>query len=181
MSPALSRATKVLGCTRDRSDWKECALPADSPTWRRTRRRGMEEVDRIAARMATCRTGIEILERGSAGWVLWLSKANHVIQAITANWFQLRLSASCEGTMMMCGAACQPVSDYSKDFDHLCCALSDDINGATWSRAKVVRTHLFHRICKLARPMETPLCRMCFLFLHQHKFFYFCVTSIYSK
>lgn len=28
----------------------------------------------------------------------------------------------------------------------------------------------FHRICNSARPMETPLCRMCFLFLHSYWF-----------
>jgi hypothetical protein len=42
------------------------------------------------------------------------------------------------------------------------CALSDYNNGATLIRAGAVHTHLFHRICKTARPMETPLCRMCF-------------------
>ena len=34
---------------------------------------------------------------------------------------------------------------------------------------KDVRTHLFHLICKLARLVETPLCRMCFLFLHAQR------------
>ena len=48
------------------------------------------------------------------------------------------------------------------------CALSDYNNGATLTRAGTVHTHLFsHQICKLARPMGRPLCRMCFLFLHQ--------------
>jgi hypothetical protein len=35
-----------------------------------------------------------------------------------------------------------------------------------WLAQQMLHTHLFHRICNLARPMETPLCRMCFLFLH---------------
>ncbi len=45
----------------------ECALPADSPTWRQTWRLGVEEADRIAVRMQAIGTGIEFLERGSAG------------------------------------------------------------------------------------------------------------------
>lgn len=39
-------------------------------------------------------------------------------------------------------------------------AQSDYNNGATLTRAGMAHTHLFHRICKLARPMETPLCNM---------------------
>ncbi len=35
-----------------------------------------------------------------------------------------------------------------------------------WLAQQMLHTHLFHRICNKARPMETPLCRMCFLFLH---------------
>jgi hypothetical protein len=38
-----------------------------------------------------------------------------------------------------------------------------------------------HRICKLARPMETPLCRMCFLFFHSHRLCHRRETIIYSK
>ena len=60
-------------------------------------------------------------------------------------------------------------------------ALSDDNNGATLIRAGMRRTRLFHRICKLARPMETPLCRMIFLFLHQPWFNTTAKTIIYSK
>jgi hypothetical protein len=32
---------------------------------------------------------------------------------------------------------------------------------ATLTCAQALHTHLFHRICKLARPMDTPLCRIC--------------------
>lgn len=39
----------------------------------------------------------------------------------------------------------------------------------------------FHRICKSARPMETPLCRMCFLFLHLRWLCNRRETIIYSK
>lgn len=35
---------------------------------------------------------------------------------------------------------------------------------------RMMRTHLFHRICKLARPVDTPLCRMSLLFLHLQRF-----------
>lgn len=39
----------------------------------------------------------------------------------------------------------------------------------------------FHRFCNLARRVETPLCRMCFLFLHAHRICNRCETIIYSK
>ncbi len=44
-----------------------------------------------------------------------------------------------------------------------------------------VHTLLFHRICNLARPMETPLCRMVFLFLHSLWLYNHGETIIYSK
>ena len=40
--------------------------------------------------------------------------------------------------------------------------VADYNNGATLLRAGAVRIHFFHRICNLARPVETPLCKMCF-------------------
>ena len=33
--------------------------------------------------------------------------------------------------------------------------------GATLMRVKVMRIHFFHQICNLARPVETPLCKIC--------------------
>jgi len=61
------------------------------------------------------------------------------------------------------------------------CALSDYNNGATLTRVGAMHTHLFYRICNLAGPMESPLCRMCFLFLHAQRFCDRYETIIYSK
>jgi hypothetical protein len=39
---------------------------------------------------------------------------------------------------------------------------TDYNNGATLPVARMVHIRFFHRICNLARPVETPLCKMCF-------------------
>src|SRR3712207_3730418 len=60
-------------------------------------------------------------------------------------------------------------------------ALSDCNSGATLTTAATMRTHLSIEFAKLPRPMETPLCRMCFLFLHQQRACNCCETIISVK
>ena len=61
---------------------------------------------------------------------------------------------------LFCSRACQIYPCNPDNLIQHLCALSDYNNGATLIRAGMVHTHLFHRICKLARLVETPLCRM---------------------
>ena len=159
---AHAPTTAVPGCTRGRNAWGG-ELPCCSASARRWLRNGARmrrNGSRPCAGLRHARRRHRALGR--------LQTADEVVEPYK-NRGQRRQNGFCCINRLAHSQQRRAGRTYPDNpiiLDHVLARYPIATAVQTLIRAGTVHTHLFHRICELARPMETPLCRMCFLFLH---------------
>ena len=155
------RCDNAMRCQRSRAEvdrHAECVLAKNSSDAARSDRAGAEnaggepidEPNRSQACLLRCRRCTTIGNAQSLRFATWgLAKTASVIDFIT-------LAAS-SGTLLPVTYPSYP--HHSNSAPWCLIRLQQRCN---LDHRRVVRTHFFHRICNLARPVETPLCKIWF-------------------